>query len=196
MKGALTNLFVVVCLLAAIAHAERPFEDGIKPSQLTQIARMLPESPIYSIRLFREKNNGRISATALTASKRTGWQIALISPQGLDGYRKSWVSAKLPESFAVSSPEALRTYGLTDEEGIVFSGCAPHMCPNIFSVMLYVPTQHRAFIGTCDNGETTYSFMPAAALQGYKTALDDILQEIDRHGTQHACSSGTREKEK
>jgi hypothetical protein len=192
VKGALTNLFVVVCLLAAIAHAERPFEDGIKPSQLTQIARMLPRSPIYSIRLFREKNNGRISATALTASKRTGWQIALISPQGLDGYRKSWVSAKLPESFAVSSPEALRTYGLTDEEGIVFSGCAPHMCPDIFSVMLYVPTQHRAFIGTCDNGETTYSFTLTAALQDYKAAVNDLLHEIDRHGTGHACSSEIR----
>ncbi len=192
MKGALTNLFVVVCLLAAVAYAERPFEDGIKPSQLTQIAQMLPGAPIYSIRLFREKNKGRISATALTASKKTGWQIVLISPQGLDGYRKSWVSAKLPESFAVSSPEALRTYGLTDEEGIVFSGCAPHMCPDIFSVMLYVPTQHRAFIGTCDNGETTYSFTLTASLQDYKAALNDLLQEIDRHGTGHTCSSEIR----
>jgi hypothetical protein len=182
--------------MAAVAHAERPFEDGIKPTQLTQIAHMLPEAPIYSIRLFREKDNGRISATVLTASKRTGWQIVLISPQGLDGYHRSWVSAKLPESFAVSSPEALRTYGLSDGDAIVFSGCAPHMCPDIFSAMLYVPKQHRAFVATCNNGQTAYAFTLTTAFQDYRTALDDILLEIDRHGTRHACSSELREKEK
>ena len=194
MKVTFISLCLMACLATGIASAESPFEDGLKPSQLAQIARILPPAPISTIRLFREAHNGRLSAAVLTGRKKYGWQILLISPEGSKDYRTSWTSPKLPDSFDVSSPTALTTYGLADEEGIVFSGCAPHMCPQIFSALLYVPTRHQVFVGTCDNGQTKYSFAPRDEFGVYKEALNDVLRKID--GIGHACSAEPQGRDK
>jgi len=193
------TLFVTSCFLASIAVGvacgEVPFEDGLQPKQLIQIIRTLPSAPIGSIQFFREKKDERLSAIILSLKKGDGWQLRLISPRGRTSYSTSWVSEKLSDSFSVSSPTNLSHYWLKDEGAIVFTGCAPHMCPDIFSALLYVPSRHRAFVGTCNNGQVTYTFSPSdEGANEYKEVLNETLQEIDGHGSGRACSSENKGK--
>jgi hypothetical protein len=181
-------IFAVAC---SFCDAQSPFEEAITPTQLAALVQSLPNEQIYSIRLFREESNNRLSAELLVAGGHKGWQVQVVSPRAATGYSISWKSSWLADAFAVSSPQALGTYGLGNEEAVTFSGCAAHECPDIFSVLLYVPSRHRAFTATCENGQTSYSFPRASADSQYVEPLNELLR--DKTGSDKACSKEVQE---
>ena len=81
----------------------------------------------------------------------------------------------LDDSFSVSSHGALKIFHLRDEDAVEFSGCAPHVCPDVFSVFIYVPSQKAAFMAQYVWGKVTYSpAIESAADEKYKFALDQL----------------------
>lgn len=187
----------LICLALCSAgciesRAQSSFEDGLKPEQLAKVSQVLPSNLISSVRLFHEKTNSRLSAAFLTQQRGKGWQLLLVSPRGHSEYRIGWQSPVLSDGFAVSSPEQLRIYGLEDGDAIAFSGCAPHMCPDVFSVLLYVPSYRRTFTATCDGGKTSYSFPLTEANLKYKGLLDELLR--GKSGSDSACSPDIMER--
>ncbi len=185
-------LLLLVCAVGgSVCRAQSSFEEATTPTQLAAVARSLPNEQIYSIRLFREQSNDRLSAVVLVGGKHKGWQLQVVSPSAAKGYSISWKSSWLADAFAVSSPQALGTYGLGNEEAVTFSGCAPHACPSVFSVLLYVPSRRRAFTATCENGQTSYAFSQTSVDSQYKEPLNQLLRK--QTGSEQACSKEVQE---
>ena len=90
-----------------------------------------------------------------------------------------WKSGKLDDSFAGSSADQFQPYNSFDEQTFKFSGCAAHNCPDVFSVMLYIPSKSMAITATYILGKVTYS--PSAisdsGYQIYRTYLDKLIAE-------------------
>ncbi len=182
-------LVVGVCfvLVSTLSLGQKPkFEEAITPTELASIARALPSGPLYSMKLFHEKNDPRLSMAVLSSTKKNGWQVLVVSPRGRDEYTVSWTSPRLADSFEVSDPRNLGTYGLGEEEAVTFSGCGRHVCPDVFSVLLYVPSTHQAFTASCVDGKT--SFSPTGSK--YTEPLRELLR--DQIGSEHACSLDVR----
>jgi hypothetical protein len=175
-----------VCLISATlfaqAQSKSDYEDAVTPQELTKIAQRLPAGPIYNIKFFHENKNSRLSAAVLSSQTKYGWEILLVSPSNERDYKVTWVSPRLADSFTVSDTRNLDTFGLADGEAISFSGCAPHMCPDIFSVLLYVPWSRRMYTATCQDGKTSY----APESGKYKSDLNELLHKMI--GSESACS--------
>jgi len=157
---------------------------GMSVKQFQTFASAIPQLPgdIQAIRLFRTGDSGEMSvviATYVTPSdKASGWRLFVFSPSASgNGFHMVWKSGKLDYTFTVSWQGALKLFGLTEGDGVVFSGCAPHLCGGtLFSVLLYVPAKRTAFSATFDCGKITYSSgLKSPENRSYKEDLEQLI---------------------
>lgn len=151
---------------------------GVSADQLRSFAQQLPNKPgrIQSLQIFRGERGPLISVARLSADD--GWELSVFGIAGNGKFVERWHSGRLPDSFRVSYPNALKTFDFGDEDGVEFEGCASHSCPEVFSILLYVPSIGKDFVVTSSYGKTTYS-QDALVPQNlrYKQALDQLLKE-------------------
>jgi hypothetical protein len=181
------TIFPVTLLLFAVlnppsvtmAAKAQSASDGLSAAEFRAFAKSVPELPgrIQAVLLFRESGGKRAVALA-TLDERGGWRLFVFNSSSSSTFRLEWKSARLDDSFAVSSPSSLRLFSLGDEDAVQFSGCGRHACPDVFSFMLYVPSLRTAFTATSVYGKVTYSSnMRLPADEEYKGALDRLIGE-------------------
>jgi hypothetical protein len=156
-------------------------ETGITVSQLQNLLNALPSLPgtIQAIRFLRRDRFWIDGAAVLTQGEHSGWQIFVLHLGSGGKTSLEWKSGRLDDSFAVSSANQLRTRNVgVSEEALEFSGCAAHNCPDVFSVMLYVPSRRAAFTATCISGKVKYSpGLESADNRKYKDAVDQLVRD-------------------
>jgi hypothetical protein len=154
---------------------------GLSVSELRALLNVLPaQSPgsIHAIRFLQGTDLDINRAAILTNREGIGWQIFVFHLDDSGGVALEWKSGKLDDPFAVSSAREFQTYQLYDEDVVKFSGCAAHACPDVFAVMLYIPSKQAAFTATWTRGEIAYSSNAGGPkYQYYKMELDRLLAE-------------------
>ncbi|MGH9615679.1 MAG: hypothetical protein ACRD28_02975 [Acidobacteriaceae bacterium] len=143
-------------------------------------AESLPKLPgqIQAVRLFRESGGREASVAVATWGERSGWQLFVFSPHNGQHFQLEWKSGKLDDSFYVSYPDALKIFNFGEEDGVEFSGCARHVCPEVFSIMIYVPSRQVAFKAKSIYGRVLYSpSLETPRNHLYKDALDQLIKE-------------------
>ena len=175
LSAVLLSIFLNMAKAMA-QNADSPANDGMTVQQLREFSESLEElpAPIQAIRFFRP--DGRERSVALTTNdQKTGWQIFVFdSVPSSTRFALTWKSGKLDDGFSVSYPGALKLFDFGHEQGIEFEGCAPHVCPDVFSVLLYVPSKRTAFTAKYVWGKITYS-PESSENSGYKAALDQLI---------------------
>lgn len=183
MKPKILATCIAVLLLSAInadslAGVNDSRDKGISGSQLRDIADSLPPSTatIEAIQFLRT-DNSIDRAAILMYGETTRWQIFVFRRQPNGKFALEWNSAKLVDLFAESSADQFQPYNSFGEQTFKFSGCAPHNCPDVFSVLLYIPSKSMAIAATYTLGKITYS-PPAVGGQGYqiyRNYLDKLI---------------------
>jgi hypothetical protein len=153
--------------------------DGLSPEKLKVLADSLPSSsgPIQSIQFFRHLGGSLDGVAVLTLSQRIGWQIFIFNLPSASNPVLEWKSGKLDDSLQVSTSESLKVSHIGSGDIIEFSGCARHVCPDVFSAMFYAPLQKGPFMATSSYGITSYS--PDAEVKrnpDYKRVLDAMIE--------------------
>lgn len=186
MKLKMLSTCLAICLASVIcansSDGENPSGDtGLSANQFRNLADSLPPLPgtIQAVQFLRRDGFWINRAAVLTQGKDSGWQIFLFHVESHNNFVLEWRSGKLGDSFAVSSADQLQAYDVgASEQALKFSGCAAHSCPDVFSVMLYVPSKNAAFTATYTLGKITY--FPASdgpEFQFYKKSLDHLIAE-------------------
>jgi hypothetical protein len=182
--GAQIILGLFICNLTmlcafALPQTQSVVRKGISVEELDRLMRAVPALPgrIYSIRFLRDARGNFPGFVALLVMNPTGgWYVYVFRSEDRGSFALDWKSAKLDDSFAVGSPDDLRTFDLGDEYGFTFEGCAPHACPEFFSVLLYAPSAHKSFTATYEDGKIGYSSgLDAPANHNYKVVLDEEI---------------------
>lgn len=192
MRGRIVMVLATIALglTASSACLAQQFDSGIPRSAFETISKSLPpRSRIESVRLFNDFQKTASSVAVLTSTK-AGWRIYVFAPSGKLGYEAVWNSGTLADTFMVATP-SLEIAQVDEQDAIAFHGCVQHMCPDIFSSFLYVPSLHRAFIGTCRDGKTELSFQASAADKDVLRHLMHSLHTSDVNRT--ACGPDTKE---
>ncbi len=176
-----------MCVTPQVATGQR-YAAGVPPEQLIVLGRSLPpKSSLEAVLIFNDLRK-RSSSVAVLGDVQHGRRLFIFAPAKSGRYTLLWHSSLLTGSFSQDSSQPLKLEPLANEDAVAFSGCAQHMCPEIFSTLLYVSSQHRAFIGTCDRGTTHYDFVLTANHEEVRSALDKILADTDHYGNANACS--------
>ncbi len=170
------GLLAVPCagLQAQVASSQA----GVSADQLRSFAQELPSEPgrIQSLQILQSGQGPLIGVARFSAND--GWELSVYGATSEGKFVERWHSGKLADSFRVSYPSALKTFSFGNEDGVEFEGCAPHSCPEVFSILLYVPSIGKDFVVTSIFGKTTYSqdsLLPQN--QRYKQALDQLLKD-------------------
>ncbi len=133
---------------------------------------------IESIRLFRDSDQNSKSIAVATFDDKNGWQVSIFSALKGKPFSLEWNSGKLDDSFSVSYPEALSLFDLESEDGVVFEGCAPHVCPDVFSILIYVPSKRADFVATYIRGTISYSpNLDSPDNRSYKVLLKQLVNQ-------------------
>ena len=174
-------VFTMFAVSSATAQNANIGSGGLSPEQFQTLAASLPRSSahIQAVRLFaRTGDKGESSAAVATFDLQLGWRLFAFDPSPTKGFVLTWKSGALDDSFAVSDPSALRVFQLASGDAIVFEGCAKHVCPDVFSIVLYVPSARASFIAKYVWGKITYSPSLESLKEGaYKDALDQLIRE-------------------
>ena len=177
---------LALCIVFNTAWAATPKNivlkhDGLSVDELRNFATSLSVLPgnIQAIRIFHGTEGSEYSVALATFSEQSGWQIFVYNPGKNGRFELAWKSGKLDDTFYGASPDDLRVFNSGGyEDGIVFHGCAVHVCPDVFSVLLYVPTTRTAFTATYIWGKIKYSFdINDSKNNGYKSALDNLIHD-------------------
>ncbi len=175
-------LFGIIATQALSAQDQTKSENGgMSVSEFRDLADSLPKLPgnIQAIRLFRDSGPGQTNFAAIaTFSNQMGWQISIFdSPVGRK-FKLIWQSGKLDDSFSVSDPSALKLFHLGQEDAVEFEGCALHVCPDVFSILMYVPSKRTSFSVKYVWGKVSYSpVLESPANAPYKSALDQLVSQ-------------------
>jgi hypothetical protein len=177
------SVFLACALFAKSPSQKKQASEagGISVRQLRNLVNTLPPLPgtIQAIR-FLQNEGFQINRTAiLTDGVDSGWQIFVFHLESTGKFALEWKSGRLDGSFAVSSADQFQSYFLSDEQVLKFSGCAAHACPDVFSVMLYVPSKKTAFTATYTLGKVTYT--PSAGGPMYQYYKMDLDRYIAKH---------------
>lgn len=151
---------------------------GLSVHQLRNLVNSLPPLPgtIQAIQFLQDGEFQINRAAILTDGAGSGWQVFVFGLESTGKFQLEWKSGRLDDSFAVSSADQFQAYFLSDEQVLKFSGCAAHACPDVFSVMLYVPEKKSAFTATYTLGNVTYSpFGDGTMYRYYKMELDRYI---------------------
>ena len=182
ISAGLTAFLAWAVLAKLPAQKKRTTEaGGLSVHQLRNLANTLPPLP-GMIQAIQFLQNGKFQingAAILTDGADSGWQISVFDLESTGKFQLEWKSGRLDDSFAVSSAHQFQTYFLSDEQVLQFSGCAAHACPDVFSVMLYVPSRKSAFTATYTLGKVTYSPSGDGAMYRY------YKMELDRYIAKH-----------
>ena len=84
---------------------------------------------------------------AVLSTSHEGWKVSVFR-RVKGGFQLEWSSHKLPDEFAVSSPDHLSIEDVGDESVVTFSGCAAHMCNGVGGVagfLVYSTSRKQAF---------------------------------------------------
>ena len=182
---AVITMFVFLLGVIAVGNVSAQDEmkagsGGMSVAELRNLADSLPQLPgsIRRSRFFSTSGDQRGTAALATFEKQAGWQISIFNSRGDQKFKLGWESGKLDDSFSVSSPDALKIFHFGSEDAVEFNGCAPHVCPDVFSILLYVPSKGTAFTAKYVWGKVTYSpTLGTAADAQYKSALDQLVSE-------------------
>jgi hypothetical protein len=185
MRLAITMLLILGGVAAVgniSANKQRNLANGgMTVEEFRNLADSLPKLPgtIQSVLLFRASGDKQsISAALATFDDKKGWQLLVF--HSLEGrkYQLEWQSSKLDDSFYISNPGALKVFSLGDETAISFEGCARHACPDVFSILLYVPSRRSSFTATYIRGKVTYSpSLTTEEQESYKSVLVQLIGE-------------------
>ena len=159
---------------------------GLTSVQLRSLVNSLPELPgsIQGIQFLRVDGFWINRAAFLTQDDNAGWQILIFRLEDDGKSALEWKSGKLDDSFAVSSADQFQTYRFGDEQVLKFSGCAAHNCPDVFSVMFYVPSRKISFTATYALGKLSYSLPgDTPEYRQYQRDLNRLIAE--RRATTH-----------
>jgi hypothetical protein len=170
----------VLLLLTCGMLCAQTYDGTLSVAQLQNFTKSLQtsEGKIYSIQLFADRSAGGYTSIAvLTSRPHIGWLVEVFTHSGNDDFHRVWSSGKLDESFAVSSASELTIYGLGSDQAVSFGGCEAHMCPSVFSELLYVPSKKRVYSATCQDGTVQYSFAVSDEKNAdIKLGLDELLR--------------------
>ncbi|WP_306590027.1 hypothetical protein [Geothrix sp. 21YS21S-4] len=149
---------------------------GISIQEFRNIINKVPDSKahIESILVFAPEERVAILYSDLTR----GWGIWVYQKRGLKLWELVWGSPKLDDSFSISSPDRFKLCNLpTGERGIQFSGCGAHNCSDIYSVMIYVPSQNKSYSVSHRLDRIDYSFIPVVSDENlYKEYLGEQIR--------------------
>jgi len=184
--ASLLSLLVGTMVAGAFAQKVPASEEtGISVSQLRALVSEIPPLPkgsIQAVQFLRRNGFGVNRVALLTEARNGGWQIFVFHLENAGRYSLEWKSGKLDDSFSVSDPNAMKVFSYGQEQGIKFEGCAAHACPDVFSILLYVPSKRTAFTAKYVRGETAYSLeLDSPENSYYKTILNQLVRE---HGNQ------------
>ena len=172
---------VMLCFVTALSQLPPSPRQGLSAEELLRFAQSLPALPgrIQTIQFLRDSDgNFPGFVELLTESPESGWQVFVFRFDGANHFTLEWNSGKLDDSFAVSSPDALKVVDLGDEWVTTFEGCAAHACPDVFSALLYSPSRHSAFITTYLRGKVMRSpGLDAPSNRIYKNILNEIVEK-------------------
>jgi len=157
--------------------------EGLRAQELSRFSNSLSdiEAPIVAIRFFRIHGVGFPGGIALLlADEKTGWQIRVYTRMADQDFRLVWQSKELHEAFATSSYDRLRTYILRDEEIVVFDGCAAHSCPDVYAILMYVPSKGAAFWARRTHNKTVI-YSPGLELPENSVYKDWLDRQIAEH---------------
>jgi hypothetical protein len=174
---------LVACAVCARSSTEEKHsrEMGLSVAQLRNLVNSLPPLPgtIEAVQFLRTDGFWIDRAAILTQGESSGWQIFVFHIESNGKFALEWKSGHLDDSFAVSSAGQFQTHDVAaSEQALEFSGCAAHICPDVFSVMFYVPSKKTAFTATYIWGKVTYT--PASdgpMYRYYKMDLDRFIAE-------------------
>lgn len=185
MRVAFSTVLVLFVLLStpnssAQGGAQSKSGNGLTVQEFRDFAKNLPDLPgrIEAIRLFQGLRQKEVFIAVATWGRQPGWQLFVFDSTAGVKFHLDWKSGKLDDSFSVSDAGALKVFGFALEQGVEFAGCAPHACPEVFSVLLYVPSKRTAFTAKSVYGKVTYSpGVEASENAPYKAALDQLIRE-------------------
>ena len=179
----LLRMLLLLCAIYNVTCAAAPnyiHYDSLTTKEFRALAASLPELPgtIQAMLIFRGAGQEGASVAFSTNDEKSGWQIFVFTPDQKGHYQLSWKSGKLNDSFQVAGASDLSLFDFGSNDGIVFHGCARHVCPDVFSVLLYVPKKHTSFMETYIWGKISYSFnIKASENQRYKSILDQLVKD-------------------
>ncbi len=185
MRAVITTfaiLFGVIAVGNVSAQDEmKSGNGGMSVAEFRDLADSLPKLPgsIQAIRFFSSSGDQQgTSAAFATFERQAGWQVSIFNSHGDLKFQLEWQSGKLDDSFSVSSPDALKIFHFEKEDAVVFDGCAPHVCPDVFSILMYVPSKRTTFTAKYVWGKVTYSpTLGSPSEVQYKSALDQMVSE-------------------
>lgn len=171
---------LLVCMAASVRGAPAQ-ELGLSRDDFRAFASSLPALPgnIMAVRFLMNVGRPKIPLAAiLTFGEGSGWQIFLFRPTDTPKFALEWRSGRLADTFQGSSGGELKTFQLGYEEALVFEGCAAHVCSDVYSILLYVPSQRAAFVANYAWGKASYSFrLQSPENRRYKGILDQLAKE-------------------
>lgn len=188
MRGIIVAALALLASLsipARTARGESTWQaGGLTETEFRAFAKSLPKLPgrINALRLLQASAGGHLLIALLTRGKRSGWQLSVFAPVRGGAFHLQWNSGKLDDTFYVSSPSDLKVFTFGNgSQGLQYSGCAAHNCPNgVFSILLYVPSKQEAFTARSVLGKVTYSRnSESPANRKYKGALEQLVKERD-----------------
>jgi hypothetical protein len=145
-----------------------------------------PKAEIGAVRILDQPGGANPKIAVLTGRKKYGWQIVVLSNTQDEHYEFFWKTKRLDSSFAVSQGGALQTLFLGKEKVVAFQGCQAHMCPEVFSALIFVPSLKQPFTATCHDGKTDYSFDDKPETESVRKALHHLL--LQQPGSDTACT--------
>lgn len=180
MKLMLRHVFLLLAISVVATAGAGDRQEGLTATQFSNLASSFVNLPgrIDAVQIFHVAGNQQDSVAIATFEDSAGWQLAIFNPAPGGKYVLGWKSGKLDDSFAVSSPGALRISSLANEQAIVFDGCASHACPDVFSILLYVPSAGGAFTAQYVWGKIAYSpNLEEAKYAQYKSILANLVRK-------------------
>ena len=176
-------MFFFLTSMVSNVHSQNPNigSGGLSADDFRDFVNSLPHlpAPIQAVRFFDAPGNkGKSSVAITTFDSQHGWQLFAFEPDTKGRFVLTWKSDSLDDSFAVSDPGALKIFQLANGDAIVFEGCAKHACPDVFSVLLYVPSVRTTFVAKYIWGNVTYTpSLSSPKEDGYKKALQQLIHE-------------------
>lgn len=174
-------LFGIISVQALSAQETQSGNGGMSAAEFRDLANSLPKLPgsIQAIRLFRAPGTEQTTSAAFaTFSEQTGWQISIFDSPAGHKFQLEWQSGKLDDSFSVSDSSELKVFQLGQQDAVEFEGCAPHVCPDVFSILIYVPSKRTAFTVKYVWGKVSYSpALGSPENAQFKSALDQLVAE-------------------
>lgn len=180
----IAGIFLCSFLTTAYAAAQsdnaaQTKSDSISTKELKSIIRSFPglRGRIQGVRAFSTRDAAQNSIALIAFSQETGWQMYIINRTAADKFQLYWTSGKLDDSFYVTGSEEFKVIRLDDTDAVTLAGCAAHLCPDeVFSIMVYVPSERTAFTVKYVWGKITYSQnLGTPQNQKYKKILSQLV---------------------